>query len=296
MIQSFFKTVGRMRKRHSGSSSVDLVRKLPFADRRGRLFAVGDIHGEFHTLMSALHALNFDFENDTVLLAGDIHDRGVNSAHCLELLQEPWLFSTIGNHEWMLLSVVTDTGSINFSRKDALDTFIANGGEWILDKTDESRLRWRNLLLERVPLYWMLERRDGHMVMLCHAEPSPEYLQDVLAGINRKISTALLRDDQTIWGRNMLYNAARSYLSSEIKQQLLPRLDGVLFAMHGHSYVKTAAWVNNQLFMDTGASMGKKLTLVDVDHAIPGMCNGIRAWSIAEERLMECETMRLWPC
>lgn len=285
-----------MGKRCSGDSgTIDLVRSLPFAERKGRLFVAGDIHGEFHALMSALHALEFDFDRDTVLLVGDIHDRGPNSPNCLELLQESWLLSTIGNHEWMLLSVVTETGGINHSTKSALDTFIANGGEWILDKPAEARLKWRQLLLEKVPLYWMLERRDHNVAMVCHAEPSQEYLPDVIACKNRKITIQQLRDDQTIWGRNTLYNSTRSYLSDDIKQQLLPRVNGVLFSVHGHSYVKTAAWVNNQLFLDTGTALGKKLTLVDIDHAIPGMCNGIYSWEIMSEKLLECESMRLYP-
>jgi len=150
MIQSLIRRVGMMGKRCSGENcSIDLVRSLPYAERNGRLFVGGDIHGEFHALMSALHALDFDFDKDLVLLVGDIHDRGPNSPNCLELLQEPWLLSTIGNHEWMLLSVVTDTGDISYSKKSALDTFMANGGEWILDKPAEVRLKWRNLLLER---------------------------------------------------------------------------------------------------------------------------------------------------
>jgi len=84
-------------------------------------------------------------------------------------------------------------------------------------------------------------------------------------------------------------------LSDDIKQQLLPRVNGVLFSAHGHSYVKTAAWVNNQLFLDTGTALGKKLTLIDLDHVITGMCNGIYAWDIMRERLLECESMRLYP-
>ncbi len=282
-------------RRSDNSCSIDLVRGLPFAERKGRLILVGDLHGEFHALMAALHAINFDFEKDLVMLAGDIHDRGPNSPNCLDLLQESWLLSIIGNHEWMLLSVVRENGEINTRKEAGLDTFIANGGEWILDKPAKDRSRWRQLLLDRVPLYWMLERKDKHKVMVCHAEPSIGYLADVIKVNNRKINILSLHDDSTIWGRNLLYNAARDYLSPEIKKQLLPSVDGVLFAVHGHSYVKTAAWVNNQLFIDSGAALGKKLTLVDMDHVIPGMCNGIYAWNIAEEKLMECESMRLWP-
>jgi serine/threonine protein phosphatase 1 len=296
MFKSLLDTVGKIRKHESDTNcSVELVRSLPYAERKGRLFAAGDIHGEFHALMSALQALEFDFEKDLLLLAGDIHDRGANSPQCLELLQEPWLLSTLGNHELMLLTVVTESGMIDSSKKAALATWIVNGGEWCLDMSDEARARWRSLILEHAPLYWMLERRDKHNVMMCHAEPSSKYLADVLSVHNRKLNIASLYDDQTLWGRNLLYNAVRGDLSSDIKKRLLLPLDGVLFSMHGHSYVKTAAWVNNQLFLDTGTTLGKKLTLVDVDHAIPGLCNGIYAWSIADEKLLECESLRLWP-
>lgn len=37
---------------------------------KGKLYAVGDIHGCYNLLMSRLEEINFDFENDLLLLLG----------------------------------------------------------------------------------------------------------------------------------------------------------------------------------------------------------------------------------
>lgn len=282
MIGTFFKRI--MAKKVD--STVDLVRYLPVSARKGRVLAVGDLHGEYYFLMKALHALEFDFEKDRLLCLGDIHDRGRNSEKCLDLLREPWVDSVLGNHELMLLDSVTPDGTLPDVGNGSLDMWMDNGGEWVWGASKARVAEWRKLLLGTVPLNWVVERRDGRRALVCHAEPDPKELGDILAIRNRPVSVRQLFGSPAVWGRRMLSVVQDVTLSRVQKQQQLRWLEGVLFSVHGHTQLETAGWINNLLFADTGAVFGNRLTLVDLDHVIPGRSNGIHALDIASERLV----------
>ncbi|MGD0584744.1 MAG: metallophosphoesterase [Oryzomonas sp.] len=261
--------------------AVSLVRYLSQGERNGRVFVIGDIHGEFLSLMSALHAVDFNFDNDLAIFVGDILDRGKNSGKCLDLLQEPWVRSTFGNHEWMMLDTVDKTGLITGN----ISEWVSNGGEWALGESQEDLAKWRHHLLDRVPLYWILERRDMSLVLVCHAEPEPAYLADVIALKDRQVSVQALGGSQTIWGRSIIYNA----LSDKLKHKqynIIKQFKDILFSAHGHTPVETPIWINNQLFTDTGAVSGRRLTLVDIDVAAPGLSKGIYSWDVLSQKLL----------
>ena len=265
---------------------VSLVGYLPAEKRKGRLFVIGDVHGEYGALLSALHAADFDFEKDQALLAGDIHDRGRESEKCLNLLEEPWAHSTLGNHEYMLLNTLDETGAIIGLEYNALYQWISNGGDWAFNSKLEDRARWRQRLLDSVPLYWIVERKDKKRVLVCHAEPEPAYLADVLALKNRPIPLQSLHGSRTIWGRDIIYTAMRDESPLHHEYQAPVPAAEVLFSVHGHTQVRTPTWVGNLLFADTGAVFGNALTLVDIDLAVPGQPNGIYSWDISSKKLL----------
>ena len=55
----------------------------------GRDFAVGDIHGSFSALQTALDTIEFNSEVDRLFSVGDLVDRGPESHHVLEWLDKP---------------------------------------------------------------------------------------------------------------------------------------------------------------------------------------------------------------
>lgn len=291
MFSSLFRAKYRFPKQ---ADSVGLVRYLPADDRKGRVFIAGDLHGEFDTLISALHGVSFDFERDRVLFVGDLHDRGKHSAQCLDLLRKPWAGAVLGNHELMLLMAVDETGAIT-GAKEALEIWMANGGEWALDAPPQARAGWRQLLLENVPLYWIIERRDGELLLVCHAEPVAEEVDEVIAARSRRVALRALNNSPVLWGRRILHTAARDDLAPSIKDQLLPSVAGAYCSLHGHTCVRTATWVKNRLFLDTGAVLGNRLTIADADLIAPGLARGIYFWDIGSGKLLDDETFRLWP-
>jgi serine/threonine protein phosphatase 1 len=70
---------------------------------RGRIIAIGDIHGcadEFETLLDKLAPTR----RDKIILLGDLVNRGPNSARVLELARKHAHCALLGNHELRLLT------------------------------------------------------------------------------------------------------------------------------------------------------------------------------------------------
>lgn len=74
------------------------VLRLP-QNTKGRDFVVGDLHGSFHLLVSAMRMVRFDKSVDRILSVGDLISRGQDSARVLDFLDQDFVFAVQGNHE-----------------------------------------------------------------------------------------------------------------------------------------------------------------------------------------------------
>lgn len=99
------------------------------ANAKGRDLVVGDLHGHRSLLEKALDQISFDPRCDRVVSVGDLIDRGPESLATLSLIEEPWFYSVLGNHELMLLNFLGYYGSRIHSRK----SYASGGGEWIIE-------------------------------------------------------------------------------------------------------------------------------------------------------------------
>lgn len=71
-------------------------RRLDLSAGRGRVLAIGDVHGHFRALIRALDAIGYDSSRDVLVLLGDIVNRGPQS-HMADLwFDHP---RVLGNHE-----------------------------------------------------------------------------------------------------------------------------------------------------------------------------------------------------
>jgi serine/threonine protein phosphatase 1 len=96
-----------------------------------RIFTIGDIHGCDVALETLLNKIGLGSE-DTLIVLGDIVDRGPGTKRCIELLialkQRCNLIVIQGNHEEMLLKAY-DTG-------EWLEEWLHYGGTQVLDSYD----------------------------------------------------------------------------------------------------------------------------------------------------------------
>lgn len=110
-----------------------IIKRLP-ANRHGKDYVIGDLHGCLHLLAPLLNKINFDVTKDRLFSVGDLIDRGPYSLSCLTLLNEPWFHAVQGNHELMMIDFFAEylmkakIVSLNDSRAIG---FLDCGGEWV---------------------------------------------------------------------------------------------------------------------------------------------------------------------
>jgi len=207
---------------------------------KGRDFIIGDRHGVKRPIVRALEAVNFDPAVDRLFSVGDLVDRGDFSAEALELLNQPWFFATLGNHEQMVLDLYAD-GSLDL---DALRHHVArNGMAWWLSTPPEQQAALLDAFA-RLPLVMELNTVRGSVGIL-HAEVPvgmdwPTFIAQVEAGDRHTIKSAL-------WGRVRTTNNDTSGVTG---------IDRV-FAGHTPQF-DGAMRLGNCYFIDTGAVFGEK--------------------------------------
>jgi serine/threonine protein phosphatase 1 len=69
------------------------------ANSEGRDFCIGDLHGCLAMLKRLLNHVGFDEARDRLFAVGDLIHRGPSSVECLQLTEQPWFCSVLGNHE-----------------------------------------------------------------------------------------------------------------------------------------------------------------------------------------------------
>ncbi|MEE4482605.1 metallophosphoesterase [Serratia ficaria] len=147
----------------------------------GRDFVVGDLHGCLNELHQLLEHIRFDCQKDRLIAVGDLIDRGTHSLECLRLIEKPWFFSVLGNHEKLLIDYMC--AGEGEQQDEMARKWCAVGGEWFFALDNSLRHQcYRNA----VALPWAILIGTGHYhYCVIHAELPPEMnrLEDFLAGL-----------------------------------------------------------------------------------------------------------------
>lgn len=210
---------------------------------QGRDLIVGDLHGEYDRLMHALAWFGFDASADRLLSTGDLIDRGPDSLKCLRLIDEPWLYATLGNHEDMLLRAAKD---MRAGRRftPSIHDFWGNGGTWLTGLDDEVE----ELLLTLATLPHLRVIGEGaERFHLVHAELTPETTDAMIdAGL-----PSLYAHDLT-WTRNIM--------KAPESMRLPPVAPGLSPTFCGHTPSQRIRQRLSHICLDTGAVYGGVLS------------------------------------
>jgi serine/threonine protein phosphatase 1 len=160
------------------------VLRLPLQSG-GRTFAVGDIHGSYPLLLSAMEQADFDKSRDRLLLVGDLIDRGSASYRCTEFLALPYVHAVRGNHEQMLISLFEEEGMPDRGIIDALAKMNYNGMGWLKNMSIEELLGIVEVF-KKLPIAMHVETERG-TVGVVHADVPQgmhweQFLQKIEAG------------------------------------------------------------------------------------------------------------------
>lgn len=227
------------------------VRRLP-ANRQGRDFVIGDLHGCLPQLQHKLQLAGFDpAAGDRLLSVGDLVDRGPDSLGCLELLRQSWFHAVLGNHEQMLLDALADPG---MGRSQAFLFHALNGGEWASDMILHNAPRLLELAALVRDMPHVLVVGEGasrynivHAQLLASLEPPRQYL-------DAELDRGDWGDDDNhpvrlIWSRVLANDAAWAALDG-VAPSYCP---GLSLTYCGHNPVPQPVIVESHYFLDTGA-------------------------------------------
>lgn len=200
-------------------------------NQRGRDFAVGDVHGCFTELQTALDAIGFSPAVDRLFYTGDLVGRGPES-HLVEAwLDQPWFSSTQGNHDLM-------ASDYALGAPTAVSNLTNHGGDWLLDLSQAEQIRVGERL-RALPLTIQIETAEGS-VGLVHADfPFDDW---------RKVDIPFSEDDRQI----CLWSTMRfdRVYQTEVRN--------VRALVHGHVTLSAPKKLGNVLFIDTGGWMPGK--------------------------------------
>lgn len=206
------------------------------ANAAGRDFVIGDLHGCVDPLRYLLHKVAFDGTRDRLFSVGDLVDRGDQCEQALALLDKPWFYPVLGNHEDSLCAVVDG--------RLARHRWYGIGGGWS-QALPERSLAAHAKRLRELPLVRTVGEGAARFNVL-HAE----FFGDDVELDAGQFDTAVR--ERMLWGRELALNAG------------VPPHRALSLTYCGHTPVRELRQIGSQMFIDTGAFIPEgRLTLVE---------------------------------
>jgi len=160
-----------------------------------RRIVIGDVHGYYEGLMTLLEAIAPTSE-DQVYFLGDLIDRGPHSCHVVNFVQQNNYPCLLGNHEQMLLSILTQ----NNVPTQALQAWLYSGGQATLASYEKSIIPQDHLdWFQALPTY--LDLGD---IWLTHA------------GLDPSLPLAEQTAEQFCWIRDEFHTMEKPYFPDKL--------------------------------------------------------------------------------
>lgn len=213
-----------------------------------RVYAVGDIHGRSDLFIALIEAIELDTRDSepartTVILLGDLIDRGPDSVNVVSLAREWQKFRHVrilaGNHEEMFLRSFDDAELLrHFLRHGGRETLISYG----LDKRVYTKAKLEELQAIMIDLVPQADRE--FIANFENIIRIGEYVF-VHAGIEPDLPLSEQNETKLRWIREPFLSHREPH-------------DGVV--VHGHTITQQPVDQGNRIGIDTGAYSSGRLT------------------------------------
>ena len=210
---------------------------------KGKLWAVGDIHGCYNLLMTRLKEVGFDFKNDLLVAVGDLVDRGTQNIKCIELLSKPWFTSVRGNHEDLCIGGLHDEA---YKR-----CHISNGGEWFYMLDGQAMYNIAKTFAE-LPVALEISY-NGKKFGFVHGHIEENNWDEFKASFSKN-QRGRAASDLAMWGRDRLNEDNKQYT----------HVKGVHAVIMGHTVTQKPCKRDNCYWIDTGAVHWGTMTVLDL--------------------------------
>ncbi len=217
---------------------------------KGKLWAVGDIHGCYNLLMNRLNEIGFDFENDLLVAVGDLVDRGIQNEECVNLIHQSWFASVMGNHEELCIRGMENRSYFN--------CHIQNGGEWFygLDYSKQKEIIEK---LKTLPIALEVNHMGKKYGFVHgHIEQNDwDEFKSILNNFDQAqhiIKKERFPTEIAMWGRDRLDEDKKQYTY----------VAGVHAVIMGHTVTQRPCKRDNCYWIDTGAVHWGTMTILDL--------------------------------
>lgn len=243
---------------------------------KGRDFIIGDLHASIYEFEKLLKYVNFNQSFDRCFSVGDLIDRGPNPYERLDLLNEDFFFSVLGNHELNFLSMLSNYEENNCDDFDneSIECMRKIGRDWVLKNKKLSIGRIKNSTMQKlktIPLV-MNVHDNNELYHIVHAElVGLENDHESMTTTESLIDTSILSSnvsyitgfrtcgtwmDRALYGRS-LANAAkygRTFINPA--EYFTSKLNTVYC---GHTITDSFNFkLLNHVFLDTGSGKNRK--------------------------------------
>jgi len=213
----------------------DMIQRIG-PNLRGRDIAVGDIHGHFLRLETALARIDFDPQRDRLFSVGDLVDRGPDSIAALDWLAKPWFHAVLGNHE---------DYATRFRTVD-VENWVINGGAWF-QLLPEAQKQQVSDVFATLPYALEVETAGG-LVGIVHADCPVENWQHLREGLLRSSVRS-----KCIWSR------------TRITEEDTSGVAGIHAVVVGHTPISAPVTLGNVHHIDTaGWTSSGHFSLLDL--------------------------------
>lgn len=207
-----------------------------------KIYAIGDIHGAYKALIQCFERAQFDYEQDRLIVIGDVCDGYPDVKQCIdELLKVKHCDLIIGNHDIWTLDWAL--------RGDKPEIWTSQGGNRTMASYNGGPMPKEHIdFLKNGRLWLEIENK-----LFVHAGFNPDIPLE-------KNDPFLL-----VWDRDLLDRAWKKYLSGQEEQ--IGKYEDIFIGHTTTNFYNTLKPIHacNIWDIDTGAGWSGKLTIIDVD-------------------------------
>lgn len=225
-----------------------------------RTFCIGDIHGAYLALKNLLDQVNFDFNDDKLIVLGDVCDGWSQTPEAIELLMKiKNLVYIQGNHdEWTVKFLNSPMPKFMDSSYDSYRAWFHHGGKATLDAYERcpELIVKHTEFLANSPVFYIDENNN----LFVHAGFQPGCVND-----DGSLKTGEFYKDVYLWDRDF-WNAmyAGKNLAKNFNKVYIGHTPTLNYPNNIGEHLKPIIR-KNVINMDTGSAFTGKLSMMNID-------------------------------
>lgn len=225
-----------------------------------RTFCIGDIHGAYLSLLNLLEQVNFDYDNDILIVLGDVCDGWSQTPESIELLLKiKNLIYIQGNHdEWVIKFLNIPIPKYTDPIYDSYASWFHHGGKATLDAYEKyPELIDKHIqFLSSSPIYYIDENNN----LFIHAGYQPGCVNE-----DGTLKMGPLYKDIYLWDRHFWNNAyTGKNVAKHFNKVYIGHTPTLNYPNNKGEHLKPIIR-KNVINIDTGSAFTGKLSMMNVE-------------------------------